>query len=381
MSATPAAEADQGRAARDPFIDALRAIALLGVLVVNAVSYRGGPGGSPLGLPIPEGSPVALATLGLVAWWLQGKAYPMLAFLFGYSLALTLRQPSVATHAYRRRRMWRLLLLGALHGALLYAGDILTLYALAGLILLAWPREPLRRWVVRWRLFAALALAAFVTGVSLVLAPAAFGMEFPVSPVYGEVSGMAGFVALNWSSYVGSLPGAVILFLPEVLMLMTAGYIAGRLRWLTQGRWQPARRALATRLLPAALVLNLLYALLMTRAAASNSAWQWLWLSAGLPAGWLLSAAIGASLASWWSTSRSALVPALAPLGRYTLSVYVGHSLLCAIFFSGAGLAWPFGSLGLVAWAAGLWGVCWLLARWAARHGFHGPLEAWMMRA
>jgi uncharacterized protein len=75
------------------------------------------------------------------------------------------------------------------------------------------------------------------------------------------------------------------------------------------------------------------------------------------------------------------LVSALAPLGRYTLTVYVGHSLLCAIFFSGAGLAWPFGSLGLVAWAAGLWGVCWLLARWAARRGFHGPLEAWMMRA
>lgn len=351
------------------------------MLVVNALSYQAGPGGSPLGLPMPEGSPVALATLGLVAWWLQGKAYPMLAFLFGYSLALTLRQPSAGAHAYRRRRMWRLLLLGVLHGALLYAGDILTLYALAGLVLLGWPREPLRRWVARWRFLAALALAAFATGVSLTLAPAAFGVEFRVPPVYGEVSGVAGFVVLNWGSYVGSLPGALILFLPEVLMLMTTGYIAGRLRWLTQGRWQPARRALAMRLLPVALVLNLLYALLMTRAAASHSAWQWVWLSAGLPAGWLLSAAIGASLASWWSMSRSALVPALAPLGRYTLSVYVGHSLLCAVLFSGAGLAWPFGSLGMVAWAAGLWGVCWLLARWAARRGFHGPLEAWMMRA
>lgn len=381
MSTSPAAGAARGRAARDPFVDALRAIALLGVLVVNAMSYPAGPSGSPLGLPIPADSPAALVTLGLVAWWLQGKAYPLLAFLFGYSVALALRQPSAALRAYRRRRMVRLLLLGGLHGALLYAGDILTLYAVAGLVLLGWPPAPLRRWVARWRFFAALALAAFATGLALTLGPAAFGMAFRVTPTYGDVLGVADFVALNGNSYVGSLPGAAILFLPEVLMLMTAGYIAGRVRWLTHGRWQPARRAMAVRLLPAALLLNLLYAVIMTRAAANNSAWQWVWLLVGLPAGWLLSAAIGASLASWWATSRPALVAALAPLGRYTLSIYVGHSLLCACFFSGAGLAWPLGSVGLVIWAAGLWGLCGLLAHWAARRGFHGPLEGWMIRA
>ena len=90
---------------------------------------------------------------------------------------------------------------------------------------------------------------------------------------------------------------------------------------------------------------------------------------------------MGAALAAWSSSVRPALVPALAPLGRYSLSVYVGHSLLCACLFSGAGLGWSPGSAGLVAYAAGLWGACWLLARWAARRGFHGPLEGWMIRA
>jgi uncharacterized protein len=316
-----------------------------------------------------------------VAWWLQGKAYPLLAFLFGYSLALALRRPSIAAQSYRRRRMARLLLLGVLHGALLYAGDILTQYALAGLLLLGWPPGPLRRWLARWRFIAALALAAFATGLALTLAPAAIGMDFQVTPAYGEVSGVTGFMALNWGSYWGSLPGAMVLFLPEVLMLMAAGYIAGRLRWLTHGRWQPARRAVAMRLLPIALLLNLLYAVLMTRAAATHSAWQWVWLSAGPPVGWLLSAAMAATLAAWWFTCRPALVSALAPLGRYTLSVYVGHSLLCALLFSGAGLAWPLGSVGLAVLAAGSWGVYWLIARWADRHGFHGPLEGWMIRA
>ena len=314
-----------------------------------------------------------------MAWWLQGKAYPLLTFLFGYSLALALRRPSAAIRLHRRRRMVRLLLLGGLHGALLYAGDILTMYALAGLILLAVPPAPLHRWITRWRLLAVLALAAFAGGLALALS--AVGMEFRVTPAYGDVPGVPDFVALNWDSYSGSLSGAVVLFLPEVLMLMSAGYIAGRLRWLTHERWQPARRAVAGRVLPAALLLNLLYAVLMTQAAASKSSWLWVWLSAGPLAGWMLSAAMGAALAAWWSSVRPALVPALAPLGRYSLSVYVGHSLLCACLFSGAGLGWSPGSAGLVTYAAGLWGTCWLLARWADRHGFHGPLEGWMMRA
>jgi uncharacterized protein len=379
VSPAPAAGVDKGRAARDPFIDALRAIALLGVLVVNALSYPASPAGSPLGMPSPADSPAALATFGLVAWWLQGKAYPLLTFLFGYSLALALRRPSAGIRSDRRRRMVRLLLLGVLHGALLYAGDILTMYALAGLILLGGPPAPLHRWIARWRLLAVLALAAFAGGLALALATV--GMEFRVVPAYGDVPGVPDFVALNWGSYSGSLPGTVVLFLPEVLMLMSAGYIAGRLRWLTHERWQPARRAVARRVLPAALLLNLLYAALMTHAAAGKSSWQWVWLSASPLTGWMLSAAMAAALASWWSSARPALVHALAPLGRYSLSVYVGHSLLCACLFSGAGLGWALGSAGLVAYAAGLWGICWLLARWADRHGFHGPLEGWMIRA
>jgi len=379
VSVSSAFGSDRGRAARDPFIDALRAIALLGVLVVNSLSYPASPAGSPLGLPSPADSPVALATFGLVAWWLQGKAYPLLTFLFGYSLALALRRPSAAIRSYRRRRMVRLLLLGGLHGALLYAGDILTMYALAGLILLSAPPAPLQRWITWWRLLAVLALAAFAGG--LVRALATVGTEFRVTPAYGDVPGVPNFLALNWDSYAGSLPGAVVLFLPEVLMLMSAGYIAGRLRWLTHERWQAARRAVARRVLPAALFLNLLYAVLMTQSAASRSSWQWVWLSACPPVGWMLSAAVGTALAVWWSSARAALVPALAPLGRYSLSVYVGHSLLCAGLFSGAGLGCSPGSAGLVTYSAGLWVTCWLLARWADRHGFHGPLEGWMMRA
>jgi uncharacterized protein len=376
-----AAPAALRRAERDPLVDALRALALLGVLVVNAVSYPAGPSGSPLGLPRPLDSSSALTMLGLVAWWMQGKAYPLLTFLFGYSLALALRRPSAAELSYRRRRLCRLLMLGVVHGALLYAGDILTLYALAGLLLLMGPTLSLRRWVARWRFFVALALSALAGGFVLALAPAVSGVELQLLSSYGDASSVLDFVGLNWRSYWGARPGMVVLFLPEVLLLMCTGYIAGRLRWLTHRRWQLARRTLLRRLLPVAVALNLIYAVLMAGAVANNSAWQWVWLSASPLVGWLLSAALGAAVAAAWAQFRSPLLLALAPLGRFTLSVYVGHSCVCAFLFSGAGLAWSPGSVGLVGGAMMLWSGCVVLAHWADRRGFHGPLEAWMMRA
>jgi uncharacterized protein len=368
-------------AAREPLVDALRALALAGVLVVNAMSYPGGPSGSPLGLPAPAGSPLDLLAFTAVAWLLQGKAYPLLTFLFGYSLALATRRQDDAALAYRGRRLLRLLVLGVLHGALLFAGDILTVYAITGLVVLGWARLPLRRLVVRWGLFAALALAIVAMNVTLSLTGVFGDLGFAAGPGYAHATDAGDFLWLNASAYLGSLAGGVVLFLPEVLMLMLAGFIAGRLRWLTHPRWQVARHRAWRRWLPAALLLNLGYALFMAWAASHDSPLQWVGLSAGPPAGWLLAATALAALSWWWRMRKPVLLQAVSPLGHYTLSVYVGHSLLCALLFSGAGLGWTAGTLGWLGWGLGLWLACAWLAIGAARLGLRGPLEAWMIRA
>lgn len=77
----------------------------------------------------------------------------MLAFLFGMSLALAMRRAGPADALAARlqaiRRQKRLLALGVLHGVLLYFGDILTLYAVLGWLLLrSQPTRP-----EPWRLF------------------------------------------------------------------------------------------------------------------------------------------------------------------------------------------------------------------------------------
>jgi uncharacterized protein len=108
---------------RQPLPDALRALALVTVLVVNTLGYAIAPVGPQLGLRLPADSAWAAATQGVVAGLLQGKGYTMLAFVFGMGLWLATRQRS-RTDALRRGvvRQRRMLVLGVLHGAFVYRG-------------------------------------------------------------------------------------------------------------------------------------------------------------------------------------------------------------------------------------------------------------------
>lgn len=180
------------RLPREPLADALRALALAGVLAVNAQSYTTGPWGTPLGVPLPADSAFAALAHAAVAAVFQGKAYPLLAFLFGYAFALSARERGPGFAAHRTRRMGRLLALGLAHGLLVFSGDILTAYALCGMVLLhaaGWRLRTLRRAclgasAVALLMWALLAAASWAGG------PASAGEAVP--PGYAQAAGLGG---------------------------------------------------------------------------------------------------------------------------------------------------------------------------------------------
>jgi len=358
---------------REPLIDALRASALLGVAVVNLQAYPTGPWGSPLGVPAPADSPLAWTVFGMVAWLLQGKAYPLLAFLFGYSLALALRSRGTES---ARRRLYRLLALGVLHGALLYAGDVLTLYALCGLLLLTQAHVRLRKLLRQLRVWFVFALIALALS-AWILTEVRF--DTVSLPSYPQVRGAGGLVALNARVYVEALVGGVLLFGPEIMMLMSAGFIAGRVGLLTRERWRPDVARVARWALPLGLVANAVYAAAATAVSIGSDATR-PWPGLVGPVGWLLTVGFATALATAWHAGPPALLRALVPLGRYTLSLYVGVSLLGALLISGAGAGWALGSAGLALVALLTWALAALAARYAMAAGWRGPLEAWMTR-
>lgn len=119
-------------------LDMLRGWAVLGILAVNAIAFAW-----PSILMMAEAPPPANATQAdVIGVWVidvffTDKMRTLFTLLFGVSIFLVGGERSdLDRGALLRRRLWWLLLIGALHGALLWYGDILLLYALSGFIFL-----------------------------------------------------------------------------------------------------------------------------------------------------------------------------------------------------------------------------------------------------
>lgn len=126
------------RAARVVALDALRGLAILGILLVNIQFFQGPePYLQLAGERVWEGADRIAYALTVV--FAQGKFISMFSIMFGAGIAIQ------AERAERRgrnptglliRRLLVLAAFGAMHGILIWAGDILLTYALVGLVLL-----------------------------------------------------------------------------------------------------------------------------------------------------------------------------------------------------------------------------------------------------
>jgi uncharacterized protein len=125
---------------RMDIIDVLRGFTILGILLVN-MSLYGWPNWGPLRAirtQLPSGS-LDEATSWFLWLFAEDKFYPLLSFLFGVGFSIQLaRSGSRAANflSIYCRRLLVLLLIGLVHGLLLWSGDILVRYALIGFLLL-----------------------------------------------------------------------------------------------------------------------------------------------------------------------------------------------------------------------------------------------------
>lgn len=373
----------QGLNGRQPLPDALRALAMIAVLTVNAMGYLVAPWGALLGARSPPDSSLALAIQGLVAAVLQGKGYPMLAFLFGMGLSLALRgRPAPLAHQRAIARQKKLLKLGLLHGVFVYFGDILTMYALIGWRLLAHVRAP---WpVLRRRLRRALGWALGAAVVSIVLMLLLFGRlastgeaAMQADPTLGQSHRLLDFWWLNASAYAVMQIGGLLLLWPVLRLCMLCGVAAARLRLLTHRRWRRGLRRGLWRWAPPVVLLNASYGMAYVSVVEGSQRAFWVEFLGNL-LGPPLAAVYVLVLALLAHGGQAAWCHWLAPLGRRTLSLYVGHSLLCAGLFSGLGLGLHPGTRDMALFALLWWCLALLAARASA--GRRWPLEAWMAR-
>ncbi|HKR01211.1 MAG TPA: hypothetical protein VJT09_11090, partial [Pyrinomonadaceae bacterium] len=135
---------------RIEILDVLRGLAVCGILIGN-VQWFSGYGMMPPALAAETPSADRI-THFLVHFFVEGKFYSIFSFLFGFGFALQIaraeKRGDLKATLFKRRLFW-LLVIGLLHAYLLWAGDILSIYAGMGFLLILF-RKKTDRSLLKW---------------------------------------------------------------------------------------------------------------------------------------------------------------------------------------------------------------------------------------
>ncbi|MFI7003153.1 DUF418 domain-containing protein [Nocardia sp. NPDC050175] len=362
-------------------VDILRGFALFGILLVNVFVatqlWEFGNARDYVEFSRDSGHwmPAVLDAL------FSGRFYLLFAFLFGYSFTLQIaaaQQARVSERGRLLRRCVALLAIGFAHVSLLWLGDILTLYAVLGLILIGCRNLRPR--------------TAGITGTVLYVASVLMpGMD----TLFNEVWDFLGFASLHedFTHNFADTVHAQVTVGPKFMLLtwlgqglpslglLLIGMAAGKRGLLHQPdtlyRWAP-------RTLRIGLVVGL-----PVSAVTFADAMRWI----DEPESWPELQALINPLMTFAYVAAIMLLAAhaphlrhylewLAPAGRMAATNYIAQSVVLMALYSGYGLALAdqvppttMAALALLTFAAQLW-----LSSWWLRRYQYGPVE-WALRA
>ena len=386
--------ADQVWPAREriPALDVLRGVAVAGILFANVLVFFG-----LVFLPPERAAALPSAQADGVIRFLErvlveGKFYSIFSLLFGIGFGLQLARGGETALPMFRRRLRILLAIGAIHAFLIWAGDILMLYALLGFTM-PWFARKSDRELLRWSVL----LLAVPTALYL-LALAVWTLVEPSGTSASPAAMPAGILAIFERMGTGGVKDAFVgnllmvagrwadLFatmrFPKVLGMFVLGLWAVR----TGVALNPsAHRPLLVKWCLLGLGVGLPANLVAAWAAEH---WAYLPPSAGALLGVAMQAVGFPMLALGYAAAVGLLVVdgrrligVFAPLGRMALTNYLMHSVICVVLSYGFGLGlwWRIGASSAVAIAAAIVVIqIPLSAWWLSRYRF-GPVE-WVWR-
>lgn len=377
-------------------LDVLRGLAILGILAVNAPFFAA-PWQTALN---PTLEPLAIQDDTMWSWFVphvffEAKFITLFSLLFGVSVFLVGGERSDLERGkvLRRRLSW-MLVFGIIHGAAIWFGDILTVYALSGFIMLfarSWRARSLL--IIGGVLYVLLCtLAALSAGAVTLIsadsvaemraqiwAPAAQSVDATIAAFGGSF--VDSFNA-NFDAWKAFMPFEIPNTVPRTVALMMIGlglfkigFFSGRaplaIYWSCIGIGAAALAIVAYQA-----TLNIEagfdFVHMQTRGSLVNPALSIL-ISLFYASGLILCVRFGA---------LAFLTNALAPVGQMAFTNYIAQSLIMtAIFYGGRGLG-LYGEVEratLLAIVAGVWALQLVWSPlWLSRFKM-GPLE-WMWR-
>lgn len=342
-------------------LDVLRGLAICGILIGNLQWFSG------YGMMPPEIRAQAPLydhiTHLLVHFFVEGKFYSIFSFLFGFGFALQIARAEERgdTNAslFKRRLAW-LLIIGLIHGWLLWSGDILSVYAVMGFLLILFRKksnESLLKWAgvliaipvvtyfIMWLLFISFASPGTTEEFTAMQAKFWSGAVATVSQgTYSEILG-----SYNLPQVLGRYAGLILqMRLPKILAMFLLGFYAYRMGYFQN---LPAHKPFIRKVLIYGLVLgvvgNLIFVSLANSEADPPPSLPGLGgvvgYAFGVPA---IALGITALIATLWQNNIwQKILGVLAPVGRMALTNYLMQTVICVTIFYGYGFG-RFGKVG-----------------------------------
>ncbi|MCE5039617.1 DUF418 domain-containing protein [Mammaliicoccus sciuri] len=318
-------------------IDALRGFSLLGILLMNILTFA-----YPYQIINPfeffqhqDGAWFKISSLFIIA-----SFYPIFAFLFGYGLSIMYQNSldkGLNYYPMITRRLLFLLLLGIIHGVFIFYGDILSTYALLGLIAIIFvrlkPQFTLVALSIGIGIFVLLYLLPMILLKDVTQIESFVGLQ-ELERVNNILSSAdyVSIIGFNLKYFGMNIANAILVGPFSILPIMLFGIYAHQINWFNK-----IKQHKNLYMVIGVVVLILGLAIKMIQIVLEGSVTSQ-----------LMSQMIGGPIVALSyimffvilcedQTARKILTP-LQSIGKLSLTTYISQSIICIIIFYGIGL-------------------------------------------
>lgn len=374
-------------------IDGIRGFALLGILMMNIMSFAGpdiDDSFSGTRSEIYTGFWNELS-LFFINTFVTANFYTMFSFLFGLGFYIFLsraEKKKQSTSALFLRRIGLLLIFGLLHGILLWYGDILWTYAITGLFLLLF-----YKFKPKVNLIIAVGLLVLTTIIVLLGSIGTYMMNMAASNYSMQSEGF--MFSLNMTETIlngtyldvvsmnaiilGLSAAGAIFVIPNVLAMFLLGLYAGQ-----KGYFNNLRKSLG--LLKKVAVIGIgiglpvkIFTGYLTTYQSHDDVFVQLAQLSSTIGGPLMSLGYIAALALIL-LKLPKLVSLLQPVGQMALTNYIGQTVIMLVIFYVFGLFNSVNAVWFIPIALGVFILQLLLSHFWMKYFSYGPLE-WLWRS
>ncbi|ETO44236.1 DUF418 domain-containing protein YeiB [Morganella sp. EGD-HP17] len=365
--------------ARIDVLDMVRGLAILGIFILNIGGFALPSAAYLNPLYTPAASATDIATWAVLSVLVQGKFLGMFALLFGATLMMLNRY----SQPWNMARLLVLGVIGLLHTALLWDGDILLMYSLTGVAACWIIHNVSSRWWLK------LVPVLILTGLFLLFFLLSEGGELKLlywqpsqemldyEVLIADTGGIAGMLD-RISTISGMLMMMVVQYGWQLLAMMLLGATLMKNGWLKGAYPLSHYRRLAAWLLIPSLLLQ---AVVMWLEYLND--WSVFWMgTVGYPLADILQPVQTTGLIALFYGLQPQLKPVAACLqrvGRTALSSYLLQSVCGVILFEYLGYFCQFDRLTLLAFVPLMWLINILFSTLWLRYFSQGPVE-WLWR-